>query len=532
MKNLLKSIIILISLIGIQYSNAQVTFEKTFGGSGEETGTCVKQLPNGDYVLMGYTTSYGAGDRDIIFIKTDSLGNQKWAKTIGGADDDYVQSLSKFDVCDDGGFIFATSTKSYGQQSDYDVYVIKTDSSANVEWSRTFDDSLATDYGYAAKQTFDGGFIIGASSSKTNYNGSNLIKLDNNGNIIWNKKYVGLFNLHSLDICSNGDFIFGGYGGSDKKVVRVDSNGDIIWVRDFGVFRGHAIKELSNGDVIVAGAITSNNSYILKCTASGNLIWLKEYKNAPFSEIFDIIETNDNNIVFAGMHYITNGGVLLVKADIDGTPIWSKTFDKNGDEIAHSVIQTRDNGFAILGYSNSFDNGFQCYLIKTDESGSTNCNDSLITTVDSSITPTVNNVSTTIATPALSINSGYIDSLQSVLDSTLCYEVLGCTDSDALNYNPNATTDDGSCIIDGVERPLNEDINIYPNPVQNKVVIRTSNKVNDLNYQVINQNGETLKTDVIKNSLLELDVTSYPSGKYSIIIQRGKEIVSEKIIIL
>jgi gliding motility-associated-like protein len=32
-------------------------------------------------------------------------------------------------------------------------------------------------------------------------------------------------------------------------------------------------------------------------------------------------------------------------------------------------------------------------------------------------------------------------------DGSCEYNVFGCTDEDALNYDPNATTDDGSCIF-------------------------------------------------------------------------------------
>lgn len=43
--------------------------------------------------------------------------------------------------------------------------------------------------------------------------------------------------------------------------------------------------------------------------------------------------------------------------------------------------------------------------------------------------------------------------------------VYGCTDSTALNYNPLATDDDGSCIYDGVPNIENESgFSVYPNP--------------------------------------------------------------------
>ena len=140
--------------------------------------------------------------------------------------------------------------------------------------------------------------------------------------------------------------------------------------------------------------------------------------------------------------------------------------------------------------------------------------------------------SLTVTSPTLVIDSGYVVNTAIVSDSLLCFEVLGCTNSQASNYNPDATTDDGSCILGVSNRLSNSIITIYPNPVQNKVVISLSEKPTNLTYQLINQIGETLQSDKINELNTELDISTYPSGKYTIVIQQGKQIISKKIIIL
>ena len=46
------------------------------------------------------------------------------------------------------------------------------------------------------------------------------------------------------------------------------------------------------------------------------------------------------------------------------------------------------------------------------------------------------------------------DPLATIDDSSCVYPVLGCTDQTALNYNPNATIDDGSCLFNPPPIPI------------------------------------------------------------------------------
>jgi hypothetical protein len=73
---------ILCVLIINSYSTAS-EWEKTYGGSTYDFGYSVQQTSDGGYILVGYTDSYGAGESDVYLIKTDSSGNKFWSKTFG-----------------------------------------------------------------------------------------------------------------------------------------------------------------------------------------------------------------------------------------------------------------------------------------------------------------------------------------------------------------------------------------------------------------------------------------------------------------
>lgn len=108
-------------------------WSRTFGGSGEKGGieeeALVSILPtlNGNYLLTGTTNSYGSGGNDLYFIKIDSSGNELWSKTYGGTANDFGFEAIQLQ---NGQFMISGFTRSFGSGG-YDIYVVKTDENGN-----------------------------------------------------------------------------------------------------------------------------------------------------------------------------------------------------------------------------------------------------------------------------------------------------------------------------------------------------------------------------------------------------------------
>jgi len=184
-------------------------WSRTFGGSAYDHGNSVQQTSDGGYIIAGVTLSYGAGSYDVWLIKTDASGIEEWNYTFGGTEDDQGNSVQQ---TTDGGYIIVGHTTSYGA-GDYDVYLIKTDGSGTEEWSQTYGGSNM-DIGEGVRQTFGGGYIItgGTKSYGAGSYDVYLIKTDASGAEEWSRAYGGGYddNGYYVEQTTDGSYITAG----------------------------------------------------------------------------------------------------------------------------------------------------------------------------------------------------------------------------------------------------------------------------------------------------------------------------------
>ncbi|MEK7353793.1 MAG: hypothetical protein AABZ77_04730, partial [Chloroflexota bacterium] len=137
-------------------ASGNMTWSQTFGGTIGDYGISVQQADDGGYIIAGMTNSFIAGNNeDVYLVKTDASGNLTWQKSFGGTNWEEARTVQQ---TTDGGYIIVGQTASFGAGS-WDVYLIKTDASGNMTWSKTFG-GTNSDYGYSVRQTADGGYII------------------------------------------------------------------------------------------------------------------------------------------------------------------------------------------------------------------------------------------------------------------------------------------------------------------------------------------------------------------------------------
>ena len=80
---MLKHILIFVFLSS-SLIQSQITFQKTFGGVEDEECDAVVQTEDGGFILAASTRSYGNGNYDLYIIRTDPYGDTLWTRTFGG----------------------------------------------------------------------------------------------------------------------------------------------------------------------------------------------------------------------------------------------------------------------------------------------------------------------------------------------------------------------------------------------------------------------------------------------------------------
>jgi hypothetical protein len=330
-------------------------WERTFGEYGGDFALSLKQTLDNGYIIVGVTEFYGAGKGDVWLVKTDSKGNEVWNKTFGGPEVDSGNFIQK---TSDDGFIITGFTYSYGNGGP-DFWLIKTDKYGNELWNRTYGGN-DTDYGFFVQQTSDGGYIVIGSTWSYGSGREDLwlIKTDSSGNEKWNKTYGGYHDDGGSCVQQTSDdcyILTGGtrsYDNSDLDLwlLKIDNSGNELWNKTHGgpeLDWGGSVQETSDGGFIVGGETRSYNpggAWIIKTDSSGNEQWNKTYLKY-FKSCNSIFQTEDRGYVLTGMFWAWDDKNLsdtyLIKTDEFGNINF-----KNGELISKNLLQDK-NSYSI-----------------------------------------------------------------------------------------------------------------------------------------------------------------------------------------
>jgi hypothetical protein len=394
------------------------------------SGYFLKGLEIGKATLQNY------GGFDFFIIKFNDTGDVIWAKSIGGIGYD----LSSEVHTDYYGNVYVTgsfennSTLSLGVTyltgpAKENVFILKYDSSGVIQWAK--------------------------SAGINNLNKGNNISTDLSGNIYLSGYFSG-------DSIIFGDYVLKNYGDLDFFIVKYDSEGNVKWAKSAGGKDQESSRSIivdNYGFAYVIGSFISDTIFfgkfqlyhelglglfIIKYDTNGNEIWAQSFNSR--SNIFDSDIALDKN----GDIYVSGGfggsisfdtialsssgktDVFYYKIDTSGHVKWGESFGGENDDYCRR---------------NAIDNKGNLYLVTDYQSDSIVFGDSMC------------------------FNKGYLDILITKF------------------LNPNSIKPSNNEVFKITKR----EINVYPNPSNQKITINSNLAFNDATIFVYNSYGQVVR---------------------------------------
>ena len=515
--------ILSILLLASQLLPAQdVIWQHKAGGS--HADFLYDAVPSLDYgfLLAGASLSQSGmdgqtGTYDYMLAKYSEDGQKQWTKFFGGKGIDHLKQIIP---TYDGGYLLAgisnsakngaKSTENIGQ---FDIWLVKLDMGGAIQWQKTLG-GLATERIRQIIRAGDGGYFIAGSSASGEFIPS--------GN-----------KLASPDIIIKQDDNF---GGLDYWLVKLDSDGNLVWQQTYGGQFNDELRqvvELPDGSLLLAGnsasPVSGNKNitgkgktdwWVLKTDRDGKALWQKSYGDTADDKLFAMILTKDGNILFGGNSTPieknktkNSADIVLLKINPNGDTLWQTTFDNNGDDFLTNILQNPD-GTLILGAYTAANRKLPVagkgkddfLLIKIKANGNELWRRSIGTRKKEVLQKI-------IATR----DGGYV-----LVGSSIKHTAKGDTDSDFLIVK-----------IADKDKPLHEKLPLeaIPNPALSYTKAVIGKDYEKGRMQLLDLNGKILQTQTLNGErIVPVNMNGYPAGIYIIHVTADKAESSVKVL--
>ena len=494
--------------------NGNITWEKSLGGTGTESALSIQQTLDGGYIVAGRSTSNDGdltgnyGGYDIWIVKLDINANITWQKSLGGTGAEYANSIQE---TSDGGYIVA----GYSQSNDgdvtanngsFDFWIIKLDVNGNITWEKSLGGS-DFDSAHSIHQTTDGGYIVAGSSLSND--GDVTVNYGNND--CWIVKFYECTNTsgsetvtecNSYTWATNGQTytqsgqytsVLTNQDGCDSTVTlnltitnsntgseTVTECDSYTWNADGQTYTqsGQYTSVLTNQDgcdstVTLNLTITNSNTGSETVTECDSYTWSTNGQTYTQSGQYTEVLSNQDGC----------DSTITLNLTIETVDITTQPVDQNvvvGNNAQFTVVTSASNPT----YQWQMDNGTG-YMDLTNAGQFSGVDSDMLTV--SNVTLGQNN---TLFRCIVSENSNCSDT----------------TDVAVL------TVEDNTGLYD-----LNKNIfNVYPNPTSNSFTI-SSEKVINSEFTIIDSQGREVLTGSMNGQEHTIDISKLSKGVYSVV---------------
>ncbi|MBK6988145.1 MAG: T9SS type A sorting domain-containing protein [Bacteroidetes bacterium] len=348
---------------------ADTAFIRTYGGINFEEFRDIVQTPDSGFMMAGITNGYGQGSNAIYVVKTTKDGTHMWSRALGGAAVDLAYSIS----ADASGNYYIAGTSSSGGNGGYDGYLVCLNVSGDVQWEKYYGGS-DWDFIYSVKVMPDQSILLAGESYTFSDGGSDawVLHLNSVGDTLWTKHFGDTGNDAFKDINVGATAIFlAGYvdstdaNGHDGFLVKLDYDGNEIWNQRYSnlgkdILNGSVF--VPSGNIIIYGATApfdsvKNDIWVELIDTNGVSIWQNNSGSSEDDYANKIIPIRNNDMVIVGQKDPSGLGrkcMYLARYDETGFQQGPQSLGGVNDEEGYSGVRTMEGGIAFVGYTTSY----------------------------------------------------------------------------------------------------------------------------------------------------------------------------------
>ncbi len=342
-------------------SSGVLQWTRTWGGNLRDRGQDIIQTSDGNYTVVGYTTSPPATYYDAFMFRLSSSGDSLWSKRYGGGPGSYDDANGVKQLADNGYIIGGQSSNG---TNGLDQYLVRTDSSGNTIWSKRFGSIYTDNIDYVAL-TPDGFILAGSTYDTLHGDDGYLVRTDTAGNVQWAFAYGDSLpdDFHRVEMTTSGDFIASGTTSSigalepNMWLAKISSSGSLIWQRAFGGDNhdhGYSAEETSDGGYIIAGHTGSygynyEEAYVVKTDDNGIVS-----NKLVYTSIFSLVSPTPatcgsaNTPVMLKMRNFSNASIPNIPCTVQVTgsanQTFTQTFSASADTVTIGNLNTAAGG--------------------------------------------------------------------------------------------------------------------------------------------------------------------------------------------
>lgn len=351
--------LLLVTLITITMDSlkAQVTYEYWWGGVNNDHGYAIAKTPDGNFILVGATNSFGVGTPDYTnaFISkiSGSTGEAIWSIWFGTSSYDD----EAYDVAIDSlGNIYVVGL--YGNSG----FLLSLDPSGTPRWASTFSGEA---HGVAVDSNGNV-YVVGRIIDPDGLYGCLLLSFSSDGSLRFSKIYYqsDAERLTKVAVSPNGHVYAVGHrqysiaGTPYYRIIVLNisrTDGSLNWQRYIGYganYYGWSLTVDEGENTYIAGSFGEVDVLIIKYSSALNIENIKRIDlGGDNDEGRGIAVDSSGNVYIAGF---TNGvgeglhDYLVLKYDSSFNLVWAKSWGTSGEDYGRAII-LRGSNILVFG---------------------------------------------------------------------------------------------------------------------------------------------------------------------------------------